>query len=180
MRSTQISYNTFLSGQYTRKRYVHPVAEYFGDRGARVTSNEFADPELPSAKTPFEDIHALVKSGRRQKFERIDIDIPKTLLRYCLRDASTIMALERVVINVLEREETMSFVVFYPDVIWREATYWHAKSRTSLHPNALSESELHRLDELTQLASWSNADRAIVEKARECQDPDDSIEGSES
>lgn len=142
MREVTIDYDECLRGKHQRRSF-DPLGGWFAAQGARVRSNTFEDPELSVSGDAWWDLQRIIHSGRRQGFEKLVIRIDRTHLRQLWIQTNELMALQRVVIEVLEEAPQAVLAVLYPDVIWLERAYWRLHARSHA-PGAVSAEELAR------------------------------------
>lgn len=71
--STWLRYSDAVRGRYRRLPTFFPGASYFRARGAIISTNEFADPELRLSDDPTANVIALIESCRKQGHHSCEI-----------------------------------------------------------------------------------------------------------
>ncbi|MDB4380668.1 hypothetical protein N9Z70_04690 [Mariniblastus sp.] len=163
MHSCLVAYEDLIKGK--RKEFQHPIASFFAAQGARVRSNHFNDDSLNLSDDVFLNLSLIIKSGRKQQFEKIQINIPEVKVKYYLKVANELMALNQVVIDSKLANGSLILTVFYPDILWLEAAYWNARSRTEFHDKFMDADELSVVHDACQLPQRTKEQLAMLEKA---------------
>lgn len=165
---TTISYTDCIAGKYSGIKGADPIGQYFAARGARMLpGNVFHDQSLTFGDNAIKNLIHIIRSGRRQKFENLDICIPKSIITYYLKVARQLMALEQVVIEASEENDDVIFKTYYPERIWLESAYLGARSRTVLHPKHMSDIELEQIKRACSLPDRQAGDIKLLLKALE-------------
>lgn len=144
---------------------TNPFGAYFAQRGARVTYNVFYDTTLILGDSVFNNLLMIIKSGRKQKFEKIKLVLPPVLIKYTTKVAYQLMVLEQVVIVEDKEDENVIFSIYYPEELWLKGSFRNAQQRTSLHPKHIDKESLLQVKRCCELPERSASDVELLIKS---------------
>ena len=147
-----------------------PLLSFFGAQGARVRTNTFNAPDLildcsAQDKAIVSNLCKIIKSGREQGFEKLRIIIDSAFPKHYLKIVETVMALERVIIEVNDESYDLILHVSYPDLIWLESSYWNGKSRTQWNDKCMSGEELELVKNTFVTEKYTDEQHAAILKS---------------
>lgn len=164
-----VNYDDCLANKHHVKT-VDPFASYFQQRGATVTSNVFYDRDLVLGDIVFDNLLMLVKSAKNQGFEKVTLYIRKELIKYTIKVAYQLMALEQIVIETTHEEDSTIFIIYFPQALWLKATYGNARGRTSLHSKYMDEESLTKVKKCCELPMRSESDIDLLKFSLDLED----------
>lgn len=174
MHEARLVYSHFLAGKYLHGVRSHPIASYMGQRGARVRTNQFDGSECPPSGDLRKDLTSIVRAGRVQEFERLIVEFDSDEVEWAQFKWRPIQAIERVLAHCERVDGKLRLIIYFPDIVWLEATYWHGKARTTLHERYMDQRELDEVAAIFSVKELTPAQRAVVFKALDLPVPNDS------
>lgn len=141
----QVTYEDLLDQKLSHPDPMAGVMKYFSDRGARVRSGRFEDPSLTLTNDLHRDVLEIIKSGRKQEFERIKVDFSRETAEKMYGSQPLFTCLQRVIVEWEHSPSVGTLVITYPDRVFFETVIWTAKGRTNFHKNWLNSAEMATL-----------------------------------
>jgi hypothetical protein len=157
MHECTIHYDDCIANKHHRIQTGSGVTSYLEQRGATITSNVFHDRTLILGERVFDNLLMIIKSAKKQGFEKIELNIRQELVKYYLKIAYQVMALEQVVIETANNKEEVSFFVYFPEALWKKASSDNARGRTSLHSKYMNEESLLKVQKCCELPKRSDS-----------------------